>query len=170
MSSVETVDDEFEVGFNQTFEAQWHYAELAGRLLMVVFIVCSALGLLERGPFSHASKSSANGETSVDYEPIARHGTSTMITVHLKKPQQTEQPVRLLVNQQMIDPTGYQHATPRPNHSSVGDAGAWLTFSETAGQQDALLRFEMSPSTVGFIPMHLSDGNDTIDWTMLVVP
>lgn len=37
MSGVETVNDEFEVGFNQTFESHRYRAEQAGRTVMVLF-------------------------------------------------------------------------------------------------------------------------------------
>ena len=55
MSGVDTVSDEFEVGFNKSFEARWYRAEQAGRVLMVIFTLAAGLGFLGRGPFSHAS-------------------------------------------------------------------------------------------------------------------
>ncbi|WP_428486186.1 hypothetical protein [Rhodopila sp.] len=170
MRGAEPVNNEFEVGFNQTFEVGWYRVELAGRVIMIIFVTCALLGLLGRGPYSHASKSSPSREISVDYEPIARHGTSTMVTVHLKTPSDAAHPVRLLVDQHMIEPMGYQHATPLPEHASIGDAGVWLTFNERADQHDALVRFDLSPTALGFIPMQVSDGSNTVKWTMLVVP
>jgi hypothetical protein len=170
MRGADTVNDEFEVGFNQTFEASWYRLELVGRVIMVVFVSCALLGLLGRGPFSHASKTSASGRMSVDYEPIARHGTSTMITVHMKVLTDAARSFRLLLDQHMIEPMGYQHATPVPDHTSVSDAGIWLTFEEPPGQHNALVRFDVAPNAVGWIPMQITDGTDTVSWTMLVLP
>lgn len=170
MRGADPVNEEFEVGFNQTFEKSWHRLELAGRVVMIGFVTCAFLGLMGRGPFSHSSKASPSGGISVDYEPIARHGTSTMITVHLKRPTDTEHPVRLLLDQHMVEPMGLQHSIPVPDQSSVSDAGVWLTFAELAGQHDALVRFDVSPTAVGMIPMEVTDGTDTVKWSMLVVP
>ncbi|MGD0103027.1 MAG: hypothetical protein ABSC06_03200 [Rhodopila sp.] len=171
MSGVETVNDEFEVGFNQTFESHWYRAEQAGRVIMVLFVLAAGLGLLGRGPFSHSTTQSAGGALSVDYEPIARHGTNTTITVHLKKPADVDRPIELRVNQQIIEPMGYQRSVPLANSSSsVSDAGMRLTFNEAANQPDVLVRFELMPNAVGLVPLHVSDGSDTIDWSILVVP
>jgi hypothetical protein len=170
MRGADTVNGEFEVGFNQTFESRWYFAELAGRAVMILVVGAAALGFLGRGPFSHASRRSSSGTMAIDYEPIARHGTSTSITVHVQQARNTPYPIRLLVNQQMIELMGYQHAVPLPDRSMLSDTGVWLSFEEEAGQHDVLVRLEISPNAVGLVPMHLSDGSDRIDWPMLVVP
>jgi hypothetical protein len=107
---------------------------------------------------------------SVDYEPITRHGAPTMISIHVKKPQNTAHPIELRVNQQMIEPMGYQRSVPLANTSSVSNDGMSLTFNAVPDQSDVLVRFELMPNAVGFIPMHVSDGTDSIDWSLLVVP
>ncbi len=170
MQGAEPVNDEFEVGFNQTFEAHWYRAEQVGRVVMVLFALAAGLGFLGRGPFSHASTQSTGGGLSVDYEPIARHGTATTITVHIKHPHDTVDPINVSVNQQIIEPMGFQRSIPLANASSVTDSGIRLSFTEPSGQHDVLVRFELLPNAVGFIPLHVSDGTDTIDWSMLVVP
>ena len=170
MSSVETVNDEFEVGFNQNFESHWYRAEQVGRVMMILFTLAAALGFLGRGPFSHESAQSSDGTLAVDYEPVARHGTTTTITVHLKKPQDVARPIELRVNQQIIEPMGYQRAIPLANSSSVTDNGMRLTFDEAANQSDVLIRFEVMPNAIGFVPLHVSDGSDTVNISVLVVP
>jgi hypothetical protein len=85
MRGATTVNEEFEVGFDQNFESHWYRAEQVGRIIMVLSVVVSALGLLGRGPFSHATVRSATGAITVDYEPVARQGTATVITIHVKK-------------------------------------------------------------------------------------
>ena len=167
MRGAETVNAEFDVGFNQTFESRWYRAEQVGRVVMLIVVACAALGLLGRGPFSHETKAAPGGAISVDYEPVARHGTSTMITVHVHDP---VAPIRLLVDQHMIEPMGYQRATPVPDHTSVADDGTWLTFDQEPGQHDVLVRFDVMPTALGFVPMHVSDGTDSVDWSMFVVP
>ncbi|MDQ2762707.1 MAG: hypothetical protein M3Y22_04230 [Pseudomonadota bacterium] len=170
MSGAETVNDEFEVGFNQTFELHWYRAEQAGRLVMILFTLAAGLGLLGRGPFSHATAQSASHALGVNYEPISHDGTATTVTVHIKKPRDASRVIELRVNQQMIEPMGYERTVPLANNSSVTDDGMRLAFTDAANQSDILARFQLKPSAVGFIPLHLSDGTDTIDWSVLVVP
>jgi hypothetical protein len=170
MRGADAVNGEFEVGFDQAFELRWYFAELAGRAVMFIVVGAAAFGLLGRGPFSHASQRSTGGTMIIDYEPIARHGTSTSITVHVQPDRDTPYPFRLLVNQQMIEPMGYQRTVPLPSQSILGDAGVWLSFEREARQHDVLIRFEVVPDAVGLVPMHLSDGTDQVDWSMLVVP
>lgn len=115
MSGVETVDDDFEVGFNQTFESHWYRAEQAGRVVMVLFTQAAGPGLLGRGPYSHATARSADGALTVDYEPIARHhSTSTTLTVHIKQRWDVPHPVELRINQTNIEPlVSAQHFNAR---------------------------------------------------------
>jgi hypothetical protein len=65
---------------------------------------------------------------------------------------------------------GYRPATPLPDHTEASDAGAWLTFQERPDRHDALVCFDVSPSAVGFVPMQVTDGTDTVSWTMPVLP
>lgn len=170
MRGADTVNDEFEVGYNQRFESGWYKAEIAGRFIMVGFVTIALLGFLGRGPFSHESVSSRLKTFTVDYEPVARHGTASMITVHLKQPRAEPFSIRLLLDQHLLEPMGLQREMPTPDHSSVSDKGVWMTFTEEAGQKDALVRFNVSPEALGPVPLQISDGTDSASWTMFVVP
>jgi hypothetical protein len=167
MRGADTVNDEFEVGFNQTFESRWYRAEQIGRVVMLAVVACALFGLLGRGPYSHDSKTSTGGSMEIDYEPIARHSTASMITVHIKHP---EGPIRLLVDQHIIEPMGYQHATPRPNFASIARDGDWLTFDPEPGERDVLIRLNLSPTFVGVVPLLLRNGADSVNWSMFVMP
>jgi hypothetical protein len=155
MSGVGTINDEFEVGF---------------KVVMALFTAAAALGFLGRGPFSHATVRSADGNLMVDYEPIARHGTSTTTTVRIKEPQSVEAPIRLSVDQKIIEPMGYQYSIPLANSSTISDRGMRLEFNKAANQSDVLVRFQVMPNAVGSIPPRVSDVTDAIGWTVLVVP
>jgi hypothetical protein len=170
MSIVDTVNDEFEVGFNETFESRWYRAEQAGHVFMLVFALAAGLGFLGRGPFSHDSVQTADGALAADYEPIARHGTNTTITVHVKRPQGLTHPIELQADQHLIEPMGFQRSVPLADSSTVNNDGTRLTFNEAASQSDVLVRFELMPNAVGFVPLHVSDGAESIDWSVLVVP
>ena len=61
-------------------------------------------------------------------------------------------------------------AIPLANSSSVSNDGMRLAFDEAAGQSDVLVRLEVMPNAIGFIPLHGSDGASSINWSVLVVP
>jgi hypothetical protein len=170
MRGATTVNEEFEVGFDQNFESYWYRAEQVGRVVMVLFTAASALGLLGRGPFSHARVQSTGGAISIDYEPVARHGTTTMVTVHIKTPEGSPHPVELQVNQRMIEPMGFQRSVPLADVSRVSDHGMRLAFAAMPGRPEVLVRLELMPSAVGLVPLQVSDGTDLVEWSMLVVP
>lgn len=170
MQGPDTVNDEFEVGFNQRFEAAWHRAEVIGRIVMVLFVVCAGLGLLGRGPFSHEKASSPDGKVIVDYEPVARHSTASTLTVHIRNTSDTSRTVELDIDQHIIEPMGFQHATPRPDSTEFDDTGARLDFIERPGQKDGLIRLALTPNIVGMANIGLRVDGESVSWRMLVVP
>lgn len=170
MRGVDTVDNEFEVGFDQRFETNWHRAELVGRFVMAAFVLSAGFELLGRGPYSHRTVQSADGALRVDYEPIARHSTTTTVTVHIQNGTGSDQPVRLSLPQQAIEPMGFQHAVPPADGATINDAGIRLNFTEQPHQKNALVRLMLKPTAVGLVPMRISDGQEDVRWTMLVVP
>src|SRR4051812_44741326 len=83
MRGATTVNDEFEVGFNQRFESHWYWAEISGRVVRLIFVGCALFGLLGRGTYSPAHRRTTDGVLAVDYEPISRHSTATTITAYI---------------------------------------------------------------------------------------
>ena len=59
MQGADPVNDEFEVGFDASFEAGWHRVSVASQCVMAAFVIAAALGIFGRGPFSHRSVASA---------------------------------------------------------------------------------------------------------------
>ena len=147
MQGAERVNDEFEVGFNQTFRIplvpggrgrpRRHGPVHASR---------QPSALWAAGPSAIRRPNPPTAALVVDYEPIARHGTSTTITVHIKKPQDATHPVELSLNQQMIEPMGFQRSIPLANTSSVTDKGMRLSFIQPPDQHDVLVRFQLMPN------------------------
>jgi hypothetical protein len=170
MRGATPVNDEFEVGFDQDFENRWYIAELCGRVVMIVFVICGLAGLLGRGPFSHARAYAPGGGMYVDYEPVARHGTSTTVTVHVRNDTPDPRPVTITIGQHMIEPMGFQHAIPLPDASAIQDGGIRQTFMLQPHDHDALIRFELSPNAIGPVHLIASDGDSRVDWSVFVAP
>jgi hypothetical protein len=170
MIDANRVNDEFDVGYNEKFEASWHRAELAGRVVMVIFVICATLGFLGRGPFSHETAKSADGKLRVDYEPVARHSTATTVTLHIPNTAGSAEPVEIQLDQHIIEPMGFQHALPRADATEFDDAGARLRFIERPDQKDGLIRLALTPSVVGPIQMGVRVGHEHVSWHIFVMP
>jgi hypothetical protein len=65
---------------------------------------------------------------------------------------------------------GFQRSVPLADTSRLSDGGMRLMFTPVADKPEVLVRLELTPSAVGIIPLHVSDGSDSVDWSLLVAP
>src|SRR4051812_44016620 len=151
MRGATAVNDECEVGLNRRFKSRWHWAQITGRLLILIVGACVLFG---RGPYSHDHRRTADGLLGVDYEPISRHSAATTFTFPFHALQGNPEEVRLLEAQRLAEPLGFQQTTPRPDYTSVADDGSWLYRSVPPSRQDVLIRLTLKPDAVGQVPVH----------------
>ena len=174
------LDEDIEVGFDAGFERHWHKAETVGHGIMALFVVAGLAGLLGRGPFSHRTVVAADHALSVDYEPMARVGTGTQVTLHLSglaggrirapAPPGTVA-VGLSFDSAVVDPMGLQGLYPNPAESVPGQGSIDYVFDVAEGEPDALVRLMFKPTQVG--PVHLwvrQNGGPAVAWTQWVLP
>ena len=163
--------DGFEVGFDERFEDRWFHAALVGRIVMLLFLCVCLGGLLGRGPFSHASAQSADGTLRVDYEPVTRDGTPTLVTLHLGNPGPATSTVSVLLSANFAEPMGFQRSVPRPDSSTLGSEGMRLDYTVAPGQRDALVRLALQPTGFGPVRLfaQLGEGSKVV-WSQFVAP
>ena len=164
-------DGELEVGYNAGFEGSWRRVEQVGRVVLGLIVVAGAAGLFGRGPFSHRQATTASGALAADWEPVARYGTPTMVTIHLdtRRFDPAHQWV-VHVNNVFVEPMGLQAILPQPAHQAVDGAGLAVTVGLDGARQDGLLRFMLKPTEVGRMHMEVHVGQETIDWHQVVLP
>jgi hypothetical protein len=170
MQGATRINNEFEVGFNEDFESRWYYVELAGRAVMVVFAACALVGLLGRGPLSRRRAYAPGGGLSVDYEPVARHGTPTTVTLHVTNKTAAPKPITISIGQSMIDPMGLTQSIPVAESSTVSRDGLSLRFVVQPYQPDALIRLDLQPDALGPVSLRADDGDRTVIWSAFVAP
>lgn len=171
MRGADPVDEEFEVGFNADFELRWHRAEQAGRVVMAAFVAAALAGLLGRGPFSHAHARAKDGSLGVDYEPVARFGTPTQITLHLHNATDTARAATVFLSPHVIEPMGGARAMPRPEAAAASGGGLVLRIRLAADQHDALVRLDAHPTAIGPVQLQAQvDGGAVLRWTQFIVP
>ena len=170
MQGADLVNDELEVGFDQTFERRWHRAEQAGRVVMVVFVAAGLVGLFGRGPYSHRTDRTSDAGLAVDFEPVARSQTSTQVTFHFDNP--AGSPVRrLFIGAHVIEPMGLQQILPQPVSTQALDGGMMLSFGVPAGMRDATVRLILQPAGIGVEHLQARlEGRSVLHWTQFVVP
>lgn len=165
------VDDELEVGYDLAFERSWHHAELAGRVVIALVVAAGLAGLLGRGPFSHHTASADHGSLRVDFEPVARFGTPTQVTLHVRPPPEQPREVDLRLSSSLVEPLGLQSVEPRPvrSWSEQGDLVVRLALPQ--GEAESLVRLLLRPSVVGPQWLTAEVGSGTaLHWTQWIMP
>lgn len=170
MQGATRVNGEFEVGFDEEFENRWYRAELAGRAVMVLFATGALIGLLGRGPLSHRRAYAPGGGLSADYEPVARHGTPTTVTLHVTNDTPLPRPITISIGQSMIEPMGLTRSIPAADSSTVSKDGLNLRFVVQPNQPDALIRLDLLPNALGPVSLRADDGDRQVTWSAFVAP
>ena len=170
MQGATRVNGELEVGFDDRFERRWYRAELAGRTLILVFVLCATAGLLGRGPFSHQRVEHPAAGMAVDFEPVARAQTPTQVTFHLaagNAPGGTT----IFIDTKLIEPMGLQRVQPQPLEQQAVDGGLLLRFGLPPGVTDGMVRLMLQPSQWGFLTLTARRGDAApLVWHQLVLP
>lgn len=164
-------DGEFEVGFDAAFEHTWLQVVQIGRAVMALVIVAGLAGLLGRGPYSHHRVATASGALVVDFEPVARYGTATTVTLHLDT--RRFDPAHEWVahiNNAFAEPMGLKEVMPTPSKQAADGAGLAVTISLTPDTPDALVRFSLHPTEIGRMHLEARVGPETVDWEQVVLP
>lgn len=161
---------ELEVGYDAVFERRWSRFGLAARFVMLAF-VCAALGgFLGQGPFSHATAKAATGLPSVDYEPVARYGTPTILTFHVANPSAAARVLTVSLNFKAVQPLGLQRMNPLPVTTEAKQDGLALTFDVPAHQSNAAIQLVAQPSAIGWVHLAARVGDSDLSWDQFIAP
>ena len=171
MRAFESIDGEVEVGYDAHFEHRWRVVEIAGRAIMVLVVLAAMAGLLGAGPFSHRTVSSPASGIAADFEPVARFGSQTMITLHLS-PRACGGDTTIWLSNKFIEPMGLRNIMPRPASITPRAAGMLLHYALGAAPcQGDEIRLFAEPNGIGFVPLRLRlDGKPALALSPFVVP
>ena len=164
------VDDEVEVGFDADFEVRWARAETISHGVMVLVVLVALTGLLGHGPLSHETIWAPDGRVAVDFEPLARFGTSTQVTLHLSSQPGILDRVPVVLSSSVVEPMGLQQIIPTPVISRAAGRELAYSFDISPGKDSGLVRFVFKPGVVGPINLYAKVGQDTVSWTQWILP
>ena len=162
------VNDELEVGFDETFEIGWARLEAWGRVGMSVLVVAGLAGALGGGPLDHARTGGA-GVGAVDYEPIARWSTGTMVTLHLP-PAVEDTTMVVTLSSDFVEPFGLQEISPQPVSERSEKGNLQLTMAVRGGGVDNLVRIRGKPAQIGSVPLWVQMEAARLKFSMFVLP
>ena len=171
MQGADLVNDELEVGFDETFERRWHRAEQAGRVFMLLFVAAGLAGLLGQGPYSHRTDQSSEAALAVDFEPIARSQTGTQVTFRFAN-DSTSATRKLFISTLLVEPMGLKQIVPQPLDTQAVEGGLVLTLAVPPGTQHAMVRLMLQPSGIVGVEHFTArlEDNAMLVWTQTVVP
>ena len=161
-----SVNNELEVGFDADFENRWSTFERVGRIVLLLIVIAAFTGFLGAGPFDHATAGTVASGGSVDYEPIARFGTTTQTTIHLPPGVAT-----VRIDSGFIEPLGLTTILPQPLEARPDGGGTRLVFALDDPGRPNLIRLSGKPSQVGPISIKVVFGNGVVRrWREFVLP
>ncbi len=170
-------DGELEVGYDPTFESRWRHIEHGSHVFMILVVLAALAGLLGQGPLSHRTDKSGDGRLAVDFEPLARYGTTTQVTLHLsnslpgaRNELEPTTPVNVIVTSQLVEPMGLQRVFPQPARTAAVGADISYTFNIPPGKESAMIRFVLKPAVVGPVWLLARQGETTVAWKQWVLP
>ncbi len=160
------VNQELEVGFDADFEHRWANFARVGRIVLLLIVLAGLAGLLGAGPLDHAAVGTVASGGAVDYEPIARFGTTTQITVHLPPGVSS-----VRIDSAFIEPMGLAAILPEPLEARPEGGGIHLVFALDDPARPSLVRLQGKPSALGRIPVTVVIGDGVVrHWTETVLP
>jgi len=142
---------------------------------LVLYVAAAFAGLLGHGPFSHHQITDATRTFEVDYEPIARAGTGTQVTIHILRPPPEATELAVTLSNGFAEPFGLSDVLPRPARSVIGTNGTTMVFDILPGDRDDLIRLKGSPTQAGLMRLSArltptQTGGPTLSWTQLILP
>ena len=180
LHGADKVNGDLEVGYNEPFEKRWIVAQNIGLVVMILFLVACVAGLLGRGPLSHRTTITSDRSLNVDYEPIAREGTPTQITLRISNPSITPMPVAVFLSGTMIEPLGLARTMPTTDVSMVGSNGVVMRFTIAPLEHNAMIRLSTTPPGPGIVHLRAWTGAELgtaspdpahiARWTQVVLP
>ncbi len=163
-----TVNDELEVGFDAKFELGWARLERAGRVVMCLVVVGGLAGAFGAGPLDHARVGRTMGGR-IDYQPIARFGAPTQVTLHLP-PVATDSRMVVTISSSFLEPFGLQSISPQPVNELSDEGRLQLTFAVSGGGTDNFVRIHGMPAQIGPIPLAVDMPGAFLRFSPFVLP
>lgn len=143
---------ELQIDQDLTFqERDWRLQRVA-ILLMLVFVVVGAAGLLGPGPLSHSQARSADGSVSVDYLRWARRGHEANLGVVVDPAQVSDGRIRLEIPTRYFEDMELRGVTPQPEQVEANGSVMRFVFAAPRADGPSTFTFDLQGRGMGSLP------------------
>lgn len=162
--------EEIAASFYPAFETVWRRTELAGRGLLLAFLVACVLGVFGHGLFSRRTRTNDDDTIRISYDAVVRYGAPTSISFDTKVPPGGDK-VAVTMAKDLVDLFGLESITPHPSRWEAGQEGIRLEFPVIEKSRRVAIRFSGSPSFRGSLHLWARlDKGEQLSWSQYSVP
>ncbi len=116
-----------------------------GWVIMTLFVLASAIGLLGHGGL--AKQELKTGNLAMEYQRFARYEAPAMITVSVENP--ADDPVRIWMDADYAHRIRFDRIVPEPATTRLGPDRLVFEFSTDPGQHSIRVTFHYTPEAIG---------------------
>ena len=146
---------------------EWR-VERWGKLLIALFLVAAAFGLLGSGLASRAAAGSPSGTLRVHYDRFVRQDAPTSLLVEARGKPDSE--IRIWFASAHIDRLKIEQIIPEQVGTESGPDRTTFVF-RTGGKGEARVRFDVEPRTAGKATGQIGvDGGESVSFWSFVYP
>jgi hypothetical protein len=139
---------DLEVDEDVPFQRRAWVAQRIAWVLMALFVLAAAVGLLGSGPLSHAHID-VPGLMTVEYERFARFETSETLTVRLEAAATAGETVRLSLNRDFLDSAKVETVLPPPARVEAIAGRLVYVFALAERRVPLSVTFTFDPQKIG---------------------
>ena len=141
----------------------------AGWAVMALIILGALLGVFGRGPLAHASAES--GALRVEYDRIARHGSSSRLRAEVAPAVRRGDTIRVWVDRAFLEGVEIEAVTPEPVQVETRGDALWFTFLAPDSVRTALISLQLRPDDFGSRRGRVGvEGGGAVAFRQLVLP
>jgi hypothetical protein len=160
-----------EIDQDLDFQRRAWVAQRVGWVLMALFVLAAAVGLLGSGPLSHA-RGALPGVMTLEYERFARFETSESLTVRLDSAVTAGEVVRLSLNRDFLDSAKIETVLPPPTRVESAAGRLIYVFAMAEPRVPLVVTFTFEPQEIGVHDgvVRLESRDARISFRQLVYP
>jgi hypothetical protein len=140
--------DGLEIDQDLEFQRKAWVAQRVAWVLMALFVLAAAVGVLGSGPVSHA-RGAVPGVMTLEYERFARFETSETLTVRLASAATTGDVVRLSLDRDFLDSAKIETVLPPPVRVEAAAGRLIYVFPLVEPRVPLVVTFTFEPQAIG---------------------
>jgi hypothetical protein len=172
VGSIGRDETRLEVGADDDWEERWPRLQRIAWMAIAIILLLGIGGLFGRGPVDHATAAAPDGAFTVDYEPVVRFRTSSVITLHFSPELADDNSVvSIQGNRNLLAPPQILRSTPQPQVWKAGPDGPVMEFRVSRSDAEATIALDVEPGAVGFYLVEFAATNlKPVSLHQLVLP